>query len=435
MRTRVAAAVLGFAVVVGSSLVQPSVAAQARPPRGQPVRAAQALRPPACTTKVARAPRLRGTQPSTVRFPGFPFDVVVAPHGQYAVASVAASFGPRGSASELAVLRLGSGAPRLVRAFRLPRSLPPLGLAISRNGKYLAVAASGGTASGGTAVLSLPALLAGRPHALLGILRDRDFGAIEATFSASGRFLFVSDEGSSVISVFNLARALRAGFSAPGVAVGKVPLGFSVVGSALSPNGRLLYVTSEASRHNFNQGLLQVISVARAERDPAASVVTRVFAGCQPVRVALSAHGSLAWVTARGSDALLAFSTARLSRDPSRALAAVVRVGPQPVGVLMIDHGRYALTANSARFTAPFKPQTVSVVSTAAALAGRPALVGTVPAGAFPREFGYDPETCAVLLTNFYSRTIEQFTVPTIADGRCLADPRQSSPRSHPRVR
>jgi hypothetical protein len=34
--------------------------------------------------------------------------------------------------------------------------------------------------------------------------------------------------------------------------------------------------------------------------------------------------------------------------------------------------------------TAPFKPQTVSVVSTAAALAGRPALVGTVPAGAFP---------------------------------------------------
>jgi len=45
-----------FAVVVGSSLFQPAVAAQARPPPGQPVRAAGALRLPACTTKVARAP-------------------------------------------------------------------------------------------------------------------------------------------------------------------------------------------------------------------------------------------------------------------------------------------------------------------------------------------------------------------------------------------
>lgn len=93
-------------------------------------------------------------------------------------------------------------------------------------------------------------------------------------------------------------------------------------------------------------------------------------------------------VTARGSDALLAFGTAGLARDPSRALEAVVRVGPQPVGVLLIGHGRYALTANSARFTAPGRPQTVSVVSTVAVLAGRPALVGTVRAGAFPREFG-----------------------------------------------
>jgi len=116
------------------------------------------------------------------------------------------------------VLRLGSAAPRPVRALRLPRSLQPLGLAISRNGKYLAVAGAGGTA-----VLSLPALLAGRPHPLVGILRDREFGAIEVTFSASGKFLFVSDEAPSVISVFNLARALRVGFSAP-VAVARSPL-------------------------------------------------------------------------------------------------------------------------------------------------------------------------------------------------------------------
>ena len=154
--------------------------------------------------------------------PGFPFDVAVAPPGQYALAAVQASFGRRRSPSELAVLRLGSRsrAPQLVRTLRLPRSLSPMGLAISRNGKYLAVAASVATA-----VLSLPALLAGRPDALLGILRDGESGVIEVTLSATGKFLFVSDEGSSVISVFNLARALLGGFSAPGVAVGRVTLG------------------------------------------------------------------------------------------------------------------------------------------------------------------------------------------------------------------
>ena len=91
-----------------------------------------------------------------------------------------------------------------------------------------------------------------------------------------------------------------------------------------------------------------------------------------------------------------------------------MRSGRSRSGVLLIGHGRYALTADSARFTAPGKPQAVSVVNTSAALTGRPALVGTVPAGAFPREFGYDPATRAVLLTNFGSGTIEQFTIPAI---------------------
>ncbi|MGN6679909.1 MAG: YncE family protein [Streptosporangiaceae bacterium] len=196
--------------------------------------------------------------------------MAVAPPGQYALAAVQASFGRRRSPSELAVLRLGSRsrAPQLVRTFRLPRSLSSMGLAISRNGKYLAVAASVATA-----VLSLPALLAGRPDALLGILRDGESGVIEVTLSATGKFLFVSDEGSSVISVFNLARALLGGFSAPGVAVGRVTLGFAVVGSALSPNGRLLYVTSEVSRHNAGRarGILARGRIARLRPPPVAT--------------------------------------------------------------------------------------------------------------------------------------------------------------------
>jgi DNA-binding beta-propeller fold protein YncE len=112
--------------------------------------------------------------------------------------------------------------------------------------------------------------------------------------------------------------------------------------------------------------------------------------------------------------ALLAFDTADLRTSPAHALRADVRVGPQPVGVVLTDDGRFALTANSARFTAPNTPQTVSVVDTRAALAGRHALTGTIPAGQFPREFGYDPITGEVVLTNFLSNTVEVFRFPAV---------------------
>lgn len=211
-----------------------------------------------------------------------------------------------------------------------------------------------------------------------------------------------------------MAKALRDGFSSPGVAVGQVPVGLAPAGMTLSPDGRLLYVTSEGPEVSGGlgpvpYGLLQVISVAKAETDPAAARVAQVRAGCEPVRVQLSDGGALAWVTARGSNALLAFDTARLATDPSHALQAVVGVGMAPVGVLITGNGRYALTADSARFTAPGEPQVVSVIDTAAALAGRKALIGTVPAGAFPREFAYDPVTHKAVLTNFDSGTVETF--------------------------
>ncbi len=365
--------------------------------------AGKTLTPPACSNDIASAPTLRGIKPATLSVPGNPFGTAIVPGGRYAVVAVEGN-----RASDVAVFAL-RGKPRLVRLVSLPG--PPggaAGLALSRDGHFLAV-----TLDTGTAVLNLPRLLAGRGNPVLGVLDDGGIGTIEAAFSGDDRYLFVSDEYSPALSVFNLARALRAGFSASGVAVGKVKLGPAVVGSVLSPDGRYLYVTSEGVANNdFTNGLLQVINVAKAERDPAASLVAAVNAGCEPVRVALSEHGSLAWVTARGSDALLAFDTTQLRTSPAHALRADVRVGPQPVGVVLTDGGRFALTADSARFTSPNTPQTVSVVNTRAALAGRPALAGTIPAGKFPREFGYDPITGEVILSNYLSNTVEVFRFP-----------------------
>lgn len=56
--------------------------------------------------------------------------------------------------------------------------------------------------------------------------------------------------------------------------------------------------------------------------------------------------------------------------------------------------------------------QTVSLISSAAALARRPALIGTVPAGLFPRDLSIDPTTGQVLLANFNSGSVELFYVP-----------------------
>jgi DNA-binding beta-propeller fold protein YncE len=378
---------------------------------GPPASASATLTPPACTTMTASAPSLPGIKPSTLPVPGLPFGAAVLPGGRYAVVAVQGS-----NASDVAVFVLRGGKPRLVRLVSLPGPPNAAGLAISHNGRYLAV-----TQDPGTTVLNLPELLTGHGNPVLGMLKDGGIGTIEATFSADDRYLFVSDEYSPALSVFDLARALRAGFSAQGVAVGKLRLGPAVVGSVLSPDGGYLYVTSEAaSDEDVANGLLQVISVAKAERDPAASLVAAVDAGCQPVRVALSGHGSLAWVTARGSDALLAFDTRELRTSPAHALHADVRVGPQPVGVVLTDGGQFALTADSARFTAPNGPQTLSVVNTRAALAGRPALVGTIPAGKFPREFGYDPVTGEVVLSNYLSSTVEVFRFPSTCSLRSM---------------
>ena len=66
------------------------------------------------------------------------------------------------------------------------------------------------------------------------------------------------------------------------------------------------------------------------------------------------------------------------------------RTGSEPVGLVLADDGRIALVGNSNRGlvagTGGNVPQTVAVIDTAAALAHRPAVLGTVPAGVSAAE-------------------------------------------------
>jgi DNA-binding beta-propeller fold protein YncE len=309
-------------------------------------------------------------------------------------------------------MELGQTSPRLVRLVSLPAILTAaFGMAMTPNGQLLLVA--GYTA---TAVLSVPALEAGSNTAVVGVLADAGAGQFEVAVSADGRYAFVSDETTGGLSVFNLAAALENGFSAQGVAVGIVPLAYGAVGIAISPDGQQLYVTTLDAYGPHGQ--LWVIDAARAESGAkGAAVLRHVAAGCQPVRVAVSPDGRTVWVTALQSNALLAFSTESLATDPSKALKAVVRVGSEPVGLLLVDGGRVALVGNSNRGlvtgTGSTRPQTVTVVDTAAALSHRQAVIGAVPAGLFPRDITFDQATDRVLLANFDSGSIEEFPAPT----------------------
>jgi len=301
--------------------------------------------------------------------------------------------------------------PRLLR--RIPLGLPrEAGESLTPDGRYLLIAAGNSAI-----VVDAARAEAGTPHAVLGVLavpgvslRDEmKASAIEVSTSRDGRFAFVSLEYDDAVAVFDLHLALRNHFRRSGF-VGLIRLGHAVVGSAVSPDGRWLYVTSEIGAGPLRAdrpGSLSVIDVRRAESDPAHSIVAGAAAGCQPVRVAVSPDGRYVWVTARGSDTLLSFSAAELRRDPQRALVAAVRVGEAPVGLALIDHGREAVVADSNRFGASGAGANVALIDTQDALDGKASLRGTVRSGAFPRELAVEPNDETVLVTNFDSAQLE----------------------------
>jgi DNA-binding beta-propeller fold protein YncE len=378
----------------------------ARPASPAPVTAPVGV--PGCSVVTAAAPVLRTVSTSMEAAPGTPFGVAVTADGRWSFVSLPGT-------GSVGAYRIGEPAlPSLAR--RVYTGTQLLGEALTRDGRYLLAADDGG----GAAVISVSRAEQGAAGALLGTLNSPDgTGAIEAAVSPDGRFAFVSLEGSAAIAVFDLRQALTRGFGAADFA-GTIPVGLAPVGLAVSPDGQWLYATSEiapgarpspgASASGVplgGEGTLTVISVRRAETDPAASVVSTVDAGCSPVRVITSGDGSVVWVTARESDRLLGFSAARLRTDPAHSLITSTQVGEAPVGLALVDGGTRIVVADSNRFSAPGATSGLAVVDASAALQGRPALLGYLKAGGFPREMALEPGGRTLLVTNFGSQQLE----------------------------
>jgi DNA-binding beta-propeller fold protein YncE len=369
----------------------------------------RALAKAGCTTAVASAGALAGARPAMVPVAGDPFGVSSTRDGRWSFVDE--------TLGAIAVFADARFVPRLVRSITVPGEA--VGNSLTADGRYLLVAGQGPDGQQAT-VLSVARIEAGSAHPVLGELSVRGNsglgGPIEVTSSPNGRYAFVSVEYADKVAVYDLGAAIADRFARSSY-IGSIPLGQAVVGMAVSPNGRLLYVTSEVAagaQGLVAKGTLSVISVARAARDPANSVVVTVPAQCQPVRVIVSSDGRTVWVTARASDDLLAFSAAKLTSDPAHALLAAVRVGEAPVGLAFAHHGNWVVVADSNRFQAPGAHASLTVVDSGAALAHRPAIVATIQAGSFPREMSLEGNGSTLLITNFGSGQLE--AVDTTAD-------------------
>jgi DNA-binding beta-propeller fold protein YncE len=393
MRTRIFRLMSAAAGLITLGITWTAAAA----PRGD-TRAFGGVQPrssPPCSAATAKAPLLNRVRTAFTRVPGGPFGVAVTRNG----ASDLIALGPF-----VGVLHNAKSGPTMIRRVRLSAGSSGRGEALTPDGRHLLIA----NLQSGADVVSVNRAVRRRPGALLGTLSGGAplKGAFEVAITADSRFAFVTLASRASVAIFDLHKALTSGFG-PADFLGTIPVGFRPVGIAISPDNRWLYVTSEHVAAGVGVGTLSVISVSTALSDPGHAVVATVRAGCDPVRVVASADGRTVWVAARASNAIIGFSAARLVSHPAHALLTWVRVGSEPIGLAMVHHGARIVVADSNRFPARGAKPSLAVVSVPAALAGRRALLGYLPAGRDPREMAIVPSRSELLVSNYGSRQLE----------------------------
>ncbi len=366
-----------------------------------------------CSTAAASAPPLSGVGTHFAFNLLTPFGVAFSSDGSRAFVAVLTNQGVRqpsigpgranGGIEEYDVTPTGLISERLGTI----GSQEPLGLSLTPNGRYL-VAAEGS----GATVLSVARVEDTKDPSskwTVGTFSSRGQGAIETAVSPDGRFVFVSLEDSNELGVFNLGRAERQGFVRSDL-VGYVPMGRAPVGMAISANGRYLFATSEANSPASTDGTLTTIDLGQAERDPSQSVVSTVWAGCDPVRVVASPSSVL--VTARASDELLDFAASDLLSNPSAALQSQEQVGESPVGLALVNRGRLVVVADSNRFAQGEVSSNLAVVSMHPN--GELQSLGYLPTGGFPRDMVVSPNGKDLLVTDYDSGSVEEVNLAAL---------------------
>jgi len=354
-----------------------------------------------------------------VDMPGRPFEPVASSDGCWLFVTLTQADDAAGPG--VAVVRRSGGSLALARRVSLKGN--PTGAVLTNDQKLLIVADGGYLA-----FLDATRLEAGDGDPVLGYMGDGSpVGFIYVNVSRDDRYLFAAAERGAGIVVIDLQEARAGGFRERG-GVARLDVGNAPIAVTLSNDGRFLYTTSEAALPEWNwprsckpenpnararapyhaQGAIVVFDLSVALRDPNHAPASRVPAGCNPVRLVLSPGGDVAYVSARGDDMLEAFDTGRLVSDTAHALLGKAGVGVAPVGVAVIDSGARVVVTSSNRFGGNAQDrQPLTIVDAAKLRAGTRANIGTIPAGAFPRELRVSADGRTLFVTNFASRTLE----------------------------
>ena len=380
----------------------------------------EAVSVPGCQTVAPPEKNLTKVRTAEITVPANPFGVVYARQGDVAFVALNKS---------LAVLNTSAFIPSLIHEIPLPAThggLSGSGITLTHDGRHVLVTAS----SAALIVVDVAKAATGSPDAVVGVLNGvaaAGASATEVSTSRDDRYAFVSQEHGSrltgrrgTIEVFRLERPAANG-TVSGTYVGYLILGDAVVGTALSSDGRTLYATSELTSSNATQGTLSVIDVEKLKTDPSKALISKVTAGCQSVRVIVSRDDRIVWVTARASNALLAFDASKLISNKSTALLASVPVGTSPVGLRFAGaNDSRILTANSNRFAGEdpslYGNATtgLSVVDVHAALRGEKANLGQISTGLFPRELAVSPDGKTILVSDHDSLMVQAIDVSTL---------------------
>lgn len=226
---------------------------------------------------------------------------------------------------------------------------------------------------------------------------------IGVAVTPDGKFAFVSLQFANEVGVFNLAKALSTrDFSSD--YLGSLDVGPQPVGLAVSPHGQTLYATNFVADPTDVPGKLTVVDIAKAttKGQQSAAIVSQVPAGCHPARIAVTADGKTVWVTSRQSNVLLGYSASQLANKPGKALIAKVQVGQWPIGIVLVNGGKRIVLTDNDDVPPPQtqNAHTLAVVDPAAALKGKPALVGYISSGLTPREMTVSADGQFLYVTN-----------------------------------
>jgi len=355
---------------------------------------------------------------TTLNVPGNPFQALPSADGCSIFVSLTSA---RGSHPGIAVVRREAGKVSVARVIDLTGN--PTGMQLTHDGRLLVVADGNRLA-----FVDAGRATSGRGDAVLGYLDEPGMlGRIYVNVTADDKYAFVADERANTITIVDLSAAQLNGFRASAI-VGKIPTGAAPISVVFSPDGKLLYVTSQAAPPSLGwraecpregaaadttpvnpRGAILVVDVARSLTDAPHSVIAAVGAGCNPVRLVLSPAGDRAYVSARNSNALLVFDRVKLLDDPGHSLIATVPVGTAPVGIAVVDSGRAIIVTNSNRFggTGAADKPSLSVIDASKIGDGAGAVIGSIPSGDFPREMRVTSDGTTLVLTNFASHSVE----------------------------